>query len=101
MLKLPKVLKDAGRALTPKETAKAAVFSAALALGITLSGLPAQDVQASTASMGQTVPQAPEAAMLLLPAGQTANTHAAHQSHESHSSHSSHASHASHYSSRP
>ena len=100
MLKLPKVLKDGGRALTRKESVKAAVAGAALAIGVALAGMPAQDAQASVAPSVQSTSQAPQAALLLVPAGQTGSMLADHYSHVSHASHDSHASHASHYSSR-
>jgi hypothetical protein len=101
MLKLPKVIKDAARALTRMDSAKAVVAGAAFALGLTLAGVPTQDAQAGTAPSVQATTTAPQASLLLLPAQQALDVNAAHASHASHSSHSSHSSHASHVSSAP
>ena len=83
MLKLPKVLK----------TAKRAIIGVALAMGVVLTVVPGADAQAAPIQAPQ--PSHSQGALLLVP-----GSHALPMTfdHESHSSHASHASHASHYS---
>jgi len=100
MLSLPRVKKSARRALSQAEKAQKVVVGVALALGITLAGLPASDANASAAptQVAQFVQPASGAMLLSAPAA-AGEVLADHFSHSSHASHASHASHHSHFSS--
>lgn len=100
MLSLPKVKKSARRALSRVEKAHKVVVGVALALGVTLAGLPASDANASAAPMqAAQVVQPTSGAMLLSAPAPAREVLADHFSHSSHASHASHASHHSHFSS--
>ena len=101
MLSLPKVKKGIKRAVTRLETAKKAIAGAALALGVTLAGLPVTEAHAApTAQAPSQMVSEFGGSLLLEPTVQIKGATAYHYSHYSHSSHSSHSSHYSHYSSR-
>ena len=91
MLKLPKVLK----------TAKRAIASVAIAMGVMLTGVPSGEAHAVTVQVHATQPDSMNQGALLLVQGGIGNQVLSyHYSHSSHSSHASHSSHSSHYSSR-
>jgi hypothetical protein len=101
VLKLPKVEKGLRRALSGLESTRKVVAGVALALGLTVVGLPGGEVQvASAAPVMQAAAGGMPGALLLAPTGQAEGVVGYHYSHSSHESHSSHASHHSHYSSR-
>ncbi len=104
MLKLPKVEKGPRRIMSRLEKTQKVIAGVALALGLAVAGLPADEVQAAPAVAAAQGPTAGVAgALLLAPGGEMFEQvarHYSHSSHESHSSHSSHSSHQSHYSSR-
>jgi len=97
MLSLPKVKKSAKRAFSRLEKAQRVVVGVALALGVTLAGVPAKDAHATVAPSPVAQSSQPTSGAMLLNAPRAANEVMAY--HYSHSSHTSHASHHSHYSS--